>query len=76
MKIKLTYSAYCDNSEYLVDCLSFDMITETFEVKEKVNGAYLLENGWFVDYKYSPESSWEIYKGEEYITYCDKPIEL
>jgi len=76
MKIKLTYSPYCDDIEYDISSLSFDRITKEFKVKEKVNGAYLLENGWFVDYKYSPESAWEIYKGEEYISLCDKPIEL
>ena len=69
MKIKITYNKYTDS-----EVIGFKEVTETFLVKKLINGAYLLANGWFVDYKYYKEGDdWEIYKGEKYISLCSKP---
>ena len=74
MKIRITYNTEVEITEE--NRTGYKEVTKDFEVKESFNGAYLLKNGWFVDYKYSPDSEWEIYKGEQYISLCSKPIEL
>lgn len=74
MRIQITYSIEVEIDEN--NPIGYKEVTKDFEVKESFNGAYLLSNGWFVDYKYSPDSEWEIHKGEEYISLCSKPIEL
>ena len=72
MKIRITYSIDVEITSRNV--IGLKEVEADFDVKESFNGAYLLENGWFVDYKYSPDSEWEIYKGDEYISLCSKPI--
>tara|TARA_B100000768_G_C10977012_1_gene248153 strand:+ start:37 stop:264 length:228 start_codon:yes stop_codon:yes gene_type:complete len=74
MKVILTYTVEVEQTENNV--LGYKKVTNQFTVAEKINNAYLLKNGWFVDYKYSVNSEWEIFKGEEYISLCPKPIEI
>ncbi len=74
MKIRITYTKEVEITKK--NPIGYKEVTEDFEVEESFNGAYLLKNGWFVDYKYSPDSEWEIYKGELYISLCSKPIVL
>ena len=74
MRIRITYSIEVEFDDS--NAIGLKEVTKDFNVKESFNGAYLLDNGWFVDYKYSPESEWEIYRGEEYISLCSRPIEL
>lgn len=69
MKIKLTYNKETDNN-----ILGFEEVTEIFQVKEVINGSYLLINNWFVDFKYSVDGDWEIYNNENYISICSKPV--
>tara|TARA_R110002020_G_scaffold384449_2_gene595434 strand:+ start:157 stop:381 length:225 start_codon:yes stop_codon:yes gene_type:complete len=74
MVIRFTYSTEVEITKK--NKTGYKEVTEDFEVKECFNGAYLLKNGWFIDYKYSPDSEWEIYEGEQYISLCSKPVEL
>ena len=75
-KIKITYNKYKRVSKTNPLGLNYDVITQEFKVKEIINGAYLLENGWFIDYEYSSDRDWTITKGERYISTCSKPIVL
>lgn len=70
MTVRITYNDYKPTEDNPVGLIK---VTNDFKVKQYSYG-YILENGWYVSYKYSEESEWEITKDEEYISLCEKPI--
>jgi hypothetical protein len=75
MKIRLTYTIEVKQTKK--NPIGYKEVTKDFDLKERFNGAFMLVNGWFVDYKYSPnDTEWEISKGEKFISLSSKPIIL